>query len=161
MKNAIAIIIIVALGYAACDKTKEKRDKKTEPGILESDRQANGGKLRFYLEGKAMHDKYFVAQFTPKGDLFEKDNLQLYNYNSGSDKYPQILINIDYLESDLQEWNGKSFPLDYLIFTADKNATPLKSLLELSKFANASRQPSPETDWPSSSRSRTSPASSW
>ena len=89
------------------------------------DRQSNGGMLRFNLGGKNMHDRYFGAQFTPRGDIFKKDNLQLYNYNIGSDKFPKFIISIDHIESDLQKWQGETFPMAFLAFTPEKNSTPL------------------------------------
>jgi hypothetical protein len=91
----------------------------------EIDRRSNGGLLRFNLSGKNMHDRYFGAQFTPRGEFFKKDNLQLYNYHIGSDKFPKFIISINHKESDLQKWEGESFPMDFLAFTPQQNSTPL------------------------------------
>ncbi len=132
MRNQILIFLIIFLTLSCGEKRKSARDQKPQGSIHAdrpdlSDREPNGGMLRFTLEGKAMFDKYFVAQFTPRGDLFNMDNLQLYNYNPGSDKYPQFIISIDYKESDLRNWAGKTFPLDFLAFTAAANTLPLNS----------------------------------
>jgi len=132
MRNQILIFLIVLLALSCGEKRKSLHDRMPQGTIHAdqpdlSDREANGGMLRFTLEGKAMFDKFFVAQFTPRGDLFNTDNLQLYNYNPGSDKYPQFIINIDYEESDLHNWAGKTFPLDFLAFTAAENTLPLNS----------------------------------
>jgi hypothetical protein len=99
--------------------------KKQEAGS--PDRSSNGGMLRFKLGNKTMHDKYFIALFTPRGNLFKEDNLQLYNYNVGSDKYPQIIININYNSSDLNAWAGKVLPIDFLAFTPAPDQMPLRS----------------------------------
>jgi hypothetical protein len=124
--------IVLGVVLVGCGKKKEpetirpQRDfQMSQPD--QTDRQSNGGMLRFTLEGKTMHDSYFVALFTPRGDLFQNDNLQLFNYSLGSNKYPQFLINLDYRESDLQNWQDKKFPLDFLAFTPAPNQVPFTS----------------------------------
>ena len=136
MKKKLFLFGLCFLLFFACEKKKEPQviRPKGEFNVRkpeQSDREPNGGKLRFTLNGKTMHDDFFVAQFTPRGDVFDKDNLQLYNYNFGSDKYPQFIINIDYRESDLKKWEGKKFPLDFLAFTAAPNTVPFNSKGEL------------------------------
>ena len=83
---------------AACQK-----DKELQPHDVmrprQSDYKPNGGLLRFTLGDKPMHDSFFEAQFTPRGQMFDTDNLQLYNYNLNSDKYPQLLINVNNVDS--------------------------------------------------------------
>jgi hypothetical protein len=119
-------MLLSLLLLSACGQ-KEDSEKQT----VTTDRGSNDGLLRFVLAGKSMHDSFFSAQFTPRGDLFKKDNLQLYNFNPESNKYPRFLINIDYQQSDLKQWKGKRFPLDYLAFTPSPGAKPLKSRGEL------------------------------
>ena len=128
-KKLFLCLLLVVLG-GSCKQREQQPVQKGDFNIYEpeqSDRKANGGKLRFTLGGKAMHDNFFVAQFTPKGDLFGSDNLQLYNYNFGSDKYPQFLVSIDHTESDLKKWEDKTFPLDFLAFTVSKHSAPFHS----------------------------------
>ena len=131
MKKKVFFACLVLLLIFACQRKKERVIRPegsfdiSTPDL--SDRNPNGGMLRFTLDGKRMHDKYFVAMFTPRGDLFEKDNLQLFNYNLGSDKYPQFIINVDHKESDLKKWQGIDLPLDFLAFTAAPNTVPLNS----------------------------------
>jgi len=130
IKKSFFALLIVAMLIGCGKKDKQKTDfQVSHPS--QSDRQPNGGMLRFTIDDKSMHDKYFVAQFTPRGDMFEYDNLQLFNYNIGSDKYPQFIININYKESDLKKWEGKSFPLDFLAFTPSPKAIPLNSRGEI------------------------------
>lgn len=93
----------------------------------QSDQKPNGGMLRFTLGDKPLHDSFFEGQFTPRGDVFEFDNLQLYNYNFESEKYPQLLININHKESDLANWIGQSLPIEFIAFTAAPNTVTLKS----------------------------------
>lgn len=135
MKKKIFLALIIPLLVFSCGKKEEKVVRPeghfNVSASDKSDRDPNGGMLRFTLGGKTMHDKYFVAQFTPRGDIFEKDNLQLYNYNLGSDKYPQFIINIDFKESELKNWQGKIFPLDFLAFTAAADTPPFNSTGEL------------------------------
>ena len=123
MKRITAFLFILIL-FLACgdDSQHEKRTK---------DRQPNGGVLRFVLDGKSMYDRFFEAQFTAKGDLFKTDNLQLYNFGVGSDKYPKFMINLDTIESDINKWQGLTFPLNFLIFTPAPNKPLLGSSGEL------------------------------
>ena len=100
MKYCIGIFILALV--ISCGTDNGKSDNQ-------SDRKSNGGMIRFVLNDKTMHDRYFVAQFTPRGHLFETDNLQLYNYRIDSDKYPQIFFNLDYKESDLNKWRKSHF----------------------------------------------------
>lgn len=97
----------------------------------QGDRGDNGGFVRFTVEGKAMHDDYFVAQFTPAGDLFDSDNLQLFNYNTGSSKYPQLLMDINYQQSNLKLWKAQSLPTSVLAFSVSPQAPPLQSTGEV------------------------------
>lgn len=92
-----------------------------------NDREPNGGFVRLSLQGKAMHDRFFAAQFTPAGDLFKHDNLQLYNFNSGSEKYPQLLINLEYAQPELKKWQGLALPADMVAFSVSKHSKPLTS----------------------------------
>jgi hypothetical protein len=132
MTKRLFLIFLILISIVACGK-KKNIHRPSQPSPIQteladqSDRESNGGLLRFKLEGKAMYDKFFVAQFTPRGDLFAMDNLQLYNYNLGSDKFPQFIINLDYKESDLSKWEGKVFPMDFLAFTIAPNTLPLNS----------------------------------
>ena len=133
MKKKV-FFLLLALGMSAieCEKPGSRPQDDLEATQPEkSDRESNGGRLRLTLQDRAMHDKFFVAQFTPRGALFRKDNLQLYNYNLGSDKYPQFLISIDYEESDLKRWVGIKFPLDFLAFTPSADALPYQSTGQL------------------------------
>ncbi len=93
----------------------------------QSDRKPNGGLLRFTLGDKPLHDSYCEAQFTPRGEMFEFDNLQIYNYNLESDKYPQLLINVNHKESDPANWVGETLSIDMMAFTAAPNTETLKS----------------------------------
>jgi hypothetical protein len=132
MKKKLFLLPLLLFIITSCNNEKEPQTV-TQKGDFDvhepdqSDKSANNGKLRFTLEGKPMHDNYFVAQFTPKGDMFENDNLQLYNYNLGSNKYPQFMLSIDNKESNLKNWEGQTFPLDFLAFTAAENTTPFNS----------------------------------
>jgi hypothetical protein len=92
-----------------------------------NDREANGGFVRLTIQGKPMHDRFFAAQFTPAGDLFKNDNLQLYNFNSGSEKYPQLLINVEHLQPELKKWEGQALSADVVAFTVSKYSKPLTS----------------------------------
>lgn len=121
----------IVFAVCSCEKNKEIDQTVDVHNPSQSDRKSNGGLLRFTLDEKAMHDKFFEAQFTPRGEVFEYDNLQLYNYNFGSDKYPQMLINLDYRESDLKKWQDRTFPLDFMAFTASPNVPPLNSKGEI------------------------------
>lgn len=136
MKIKLFLILILITVFAGCNREKEPKTIRPKGDFNvhepdQSDRQPNGGKLRFTLDRKQMHDDFFVAQFTPKGDMFEYDNLQLYNYNLGSDKYPQFIVSIDFSESNLKAWEGKTFPLDFLAFTASENTLPFNSRGEI------------------------------
>ena len=130
IKKSFLALLIIGMLMGCGKKEKQKTDFKVSLPS-QSDRQPNGGMLRFTIDDKSMHDKYFVAQFTPRGDVFEYDNLQLYNYNIGSDKYPQFIINLNFKESDLKKWQGKTFPLDFLAFTPSPRAIPLNSRGEI------------------------------
>ncbi len=118
-KIYLVLVMIVVMLFMSCGGDDDPTSGQAK------DRQSNGGMLRFNLSGKNMHDRYFGAQFTPRGDIFKRDNLQLYNYNIGSDKFPKFIISIDHTESDLQKWEGESFPMDFMAFTPEKNSAPL------------------------------------
>ena len=125
IKKTFLLFLIFSVFLGCSKKNDQNKTSST------SDREPNGGMLRFTLEEKSMHDNYFVAQFTPRGDIFENDNLQLYNYQIGSDKYPQLIISIDHKESDLKTWQGKMFPLEVMALTLGPKTTPLNSSGEL------------------------------
>jgi hypothetical protein len=127
MYYKLFLIFLLAIGLASCQKAEKNEKSALKAREQLSDRVSNDGMLRFVLAGKSMHDEFFIAQFTPQGNLFEKDNLQLCNYNIGSDKYPQFIININHDSSNLKEWEGKTFPLDFLAFTPASDARPLDS----------------------------------
>ena len=136
MKIKLFLFPLLIFLFAFCNKEKEPETITPEGNFNvykpdQSDRNSNGGKLRFTLDNKVMHDDFFIAQFTPKGEMFEHDNLQLYNYNFGSDKYPQFIINIDFDNSDLKNWEGQTFSLDFLAFTASPNTVPFNSKGEI------------------------------
>lgn len=137
MKIKFLFLLLLPLLVSFCSKKKEAEQVVRPQGEFQvsrpspSDREPNGGMLRLNLDGKVMHDKFFVAQFTPRGDIFERDNLQLFNYNLGSEKFPQLIINLDYKESDLRLWQGQTLPLDFLAFSAAADAPPLNSTGQL------------------------------
>ena len=112
---------------SVCQKEKDVKQPHDVTHPRQSDRKPNGGLLRFTLGDKPLHDTFFEAQFTPRGQVFDIDNLQLYNYNLNSDKYPQLLINIDYKESDLSKWQNQSLPIQTLAFTAAPNTPTMQS----------------------------------
>ena len=77
-----ALIVTLILSISSCGK-KEKKPKVVQPAPEfqtsvpdNSDRQPNGGMLRYTLAGRVFEDEYFVALFTPRGDIFRTDNLQ-------------------------------------------------------------------------------------
>lgn len=135
MRSKLILVVVFFLIFYVthCAKKDEKpktirpapKFQKSQPD--DSDRQPNGGMLRYKLEGRLFEDDFFVAMFTPRGDIFRYDNLQLFNYNVGSDKYPQFIISIDNTESDLVKWQGKTYPLDFCSLTAVRNTVPLNS----------------------------------
>ncbi|MBN1559721.1 hypothetical protein JW998_05695 [candidate division KSB1 bacterium] len=110
----------------ACQKEKELQPHDVMHP-RQSDRKPNGGLLRFTLGDKPLHDSFFEAQFTPRGQVFDADNLQLYNYNLNSDKYPRLLITVNTVESDLSKWIDQSLPIETLAFTAAPNVPTMKS----------------------------------
>ncbi len=100
------------------DDTAERR-----PSVFRktADRRSNGGFLYLRLNDKQMRDRFFEALFTPRGELFPTDNLQLYNFNAGTNKYPKILFSVDRMESDLKKWKGIKVPVDCLLFSPAPN----------------------------------------
>ena len=119
MRIKLFFLCTLILVFSACKKDENLQKAPhdvTKPA--QSDRKPNGGFIRFTLDERPMHDAFFEAQFTPRGDVFEFDNLQLYNYNLGSKKYPQIIISINYKQSDLKKWQGHKFSLQNFTFTA-------------------------------------------
>jgi hypothetical protein len=114
--------LLLVLIFVGCSSKEESGVSSTT-----GDRTNNGGRLRLSMEGKVMNDPFFVAQFTPRGDLFVKDNLQLYNYDLGSDKYPRLLISIDSEESDLNKWEGNIYPMDVFALTLQQGTKPFTS----------------------------------
>lgn len=136
MKIKLFLFLLLSFTILFCNKNKDQ-ETNTAQGDFDihqpdqSDRTSNGGKLRFTLDEKVMHDDFFVAQFTPKGDMFDFDNLQLYNYNFGSDKFPQLIINIEFDDSNLKSWEGRTFPMEFLAFTASPATAPFNSSGEI------------------------------
>ncbi|HNR66976.1 MAG TPA: hypothetical protein PKN04_02635 [bacterium] len=123
MKRIVFALLVICF-VIAC-----KNQPHDQP--YQSDREPNGGLLRMTIEGRPMHDRFFVAQFTPKGELFETDNLQLFNYNIDSEKYPKLLISIDHLENELKNWQKQAFPLDVFALILEENTVPLQAKGEL------------------------------
>ncbi len=118
MTKRIFLLLCVFFFFLNCGgKTKSDTD----------DRGSNGGFVRFAVEGKNMHDDFFVAQFTPAGDLFKTDNLQLFNFNQGSDKYPQLLLDINFAQSDLKKWQAQTLTADMLAFSVSASSSPLQT----------------------------------
>jgi hypothetical protein len=130
MTRKIFMLLIACSLIAGCEKKPEK-ERKQAPLASVGDSSDNGGMLRFTLEGKAMHDRFVVAQFTPRGDLFAEDNLQIYNYDIQSDKYPRILLSISSKQSDLRQWQGKTLTMDLLAFTVSAQTAPLTAQGEI------------------------------
>ena len=100
--------------------------------------QDNGGFLRLQLEGKRLRDHFLVAQFTPRGDLFSHDNLQFYNYDLDSEKYPRLLISVDHLESELAKWEGEVFPMTVCALTVEQGHKTLygQGRIKITKVAD-------------------------
>ncbi len=127
MRIKLFFLFFVIL-LVACQKDESQRTFAHDVNRpAQSDRKPNGGMLRLTLDEKVMHDPFFEAQFTPKGEVFQHDNLQLYNYNLNSDKYPRLLISIDASESDLKQWQGKSFSLETMAFTPSAGVAALNA----------------------------------
>jgi hypothetical protein len=118
MAKRILLSLCVFLFFLNCGQ------KKTQGN---DDRASNGGFVRFSLQGKNMHDNFFVAQFTPAGDLLKIDNLQLYNFDTGSSKYPQLLMDINFHQSELKNWQAQTIAIDVLAFSVSPLATPLRT----------------------------------
>ena len=118
MTKRIFTLVCAATLLLACGKKNKTTD---------DDRGDNGGFVRFSVEGKKMHDEYFVAQFTPAGDMFDRDNLQLYNFNPGSTKYPQLLISLNHPQRDLKKWQFETLATEVLAFSVSGQTTPLQS----------------------------------
>ena len=132
MRIKLFFLCMLIFVFSACQKDdnlgKAPHDVKKP---AQSDLKPNGGFIRFSLDEKPMHDSFFEAQFTPRGDVFEFDNLQLYNYNLDSEKYPQIIFTIDFEESSLQAWQGLTFSLESVTFLASEDAPPMTATGEL------------------------------
>lgn len=140
MRIKFFFLCAIILLMIACQKdenlSKQPHDV-TRP--RQSDRKPNGGLLRFTLGDKPMHDAFFEAQFTPRGEVFEYDNLQLYNYNLESDKYPQLFISVNYKESNVDKWMNLSLPVETMAFAAAENVPVLKAengILKVTKVTN-------------------------
>ena len=126
MAKKILLWLIALALIGGCAKKEEKEHKQpTLPSV--GDSADNGGMLRFTVEGKAMRDRFVVAQFTPRGDLFTEDNLQIYNYDIDSAKYPRLLISVNTSESDLKKWQGKILTAEDVAFTVSDRSAPLTS----------------------------------
>jgi hypothetical protein len=129
MKNFYRTIFVVIILFLipGCEKTGKS-----------SDRLSNGGMLRYTIEDQSTHELYVVAQFTPRGDLFDKDNLQIYNYNLDSEKYPRLLISIDHKESNLEDWKNISFsqPLFALTPSPDVSPLPIKGTITITQVSD-------------------------
>jgi hypothetical protein len=122
MVKRFLLLVLAGCGLLSCGGHK---------GDGRNDREPNGGFVRLTLQGKPMHDRFFAAQFTPAGDLFKNDNLQLFNFNSGSEKYPQLLINVEHPQPDLKKWQGLALNAEVMAFTVSKHSTPLTSAGEV------------------------------
>ena len=132
MRIKLFFICMLILALSACQKDETlPRAPYDVKQPAQSDLKPNGGFIRFTLDEKPMHDSFFEAQFTPRGDVFEFDNLQLYNYNLGSEKYPQIIISVDYNQSDLNAWQGLTFSLENVTFSASAETAPMTATGEL------------------------------
>ena len=132
MRIKMFFMCMSILFFSACQKDENLQKAPHDVAKpAQSDEKPNGGFIRFTLDERPMHDSFFEAQFTPRGDVFEIDNLQLYNYNFGSKKYPQIIISIDYKQSDLQKWQGQKFSLQNFTFTAAAGAPPMAASGEI------------------------------
>ena len=84
MRIKMFFLVMMILLFSACGKDEGLQQAPhdvTKPA--QSDKKPNGGFIRFTLDERPMHDAFFAAHFTPGGDVFEFDNLQLYNYNIG------------------------------------------------------------------------------
>ncbi len=128
MRIKIFFLCVVFLFAIACQKDENLNKLPHDVSRpKQSDQKPNGGMLRFTLGDKPLHDSFFEAQFTPRGDMFDSDNLQLYNYNLDSDKYPQLLIHVNYKESDVANWVDQTLPIELLAFTPAPNTETMKS----------------------------------
>lgn len=130
-KKYLPLLGLLALLLVACPEKGEQTAHPKKPLVTVGDRSDNGGWLRLTLEGKTMHDRFVVAQFTPRGDLFQADNLQIYTYDIDSDKYPRFLLSLSLRESDLRLWQAQQFPMDTLAFTVAPELKPLSSRGEI------------------------------
>ncbi|HNW58799.1 MAG TPA: hypothetical protein PKI62_03890 [bacterium] len=124
MTRRIFLALVALMVLLGCGK-KQDKPRQQAPLAAVGDRTDNGGMLRFTVEGKTMHDRFVVAQFTPRGDLFPEDNLQIYNYDIQSDKYPRLLLSINSRESDLRRWQDQSLPAELVAFTVSAQSPPL------------------------------------
>lgn len=138
MRTKLFFLLCAVLCAAFCQKDKSGLPPYDAARPAQSDRKPNGGLLRFTLDSKLMHDTFFEAQFTPRGDVFQFDNLQMYNYNFGSDKFPRLLISIDHEDSDLEQWSGLTVPMDLLVFTPASGTAPFSARGEI-KIKNADK----------------------
>lgn len=119
-------LVILAI-FMGCSR-KEASDQKPAAELTTTgDAAGNGGFLKIHLQGKWIRDPFFVAQFTPRGDLFSRDNLQFYNYDIQSQKYPRLLISIDFLESDFKKCEGRIFPMNVFVLTIEKGTPALQA----------------------------------
>ncbi len=119
-------LMILAI-FMGCSRQEESDQNPAVEQTTTGDAAGNGGFLRMHLQGKWIRDSFFVAQFTPRGDLFSKDNLQFYNYDIQSQKYPRLLISIDFLESDFKKWQGRVYPMDVFVLTIEKETAALQA----------------------------------
>ena len=124
-KKLFLLLLLVFLVACGTDKPPDHGHLDVKQP-LQSDREPNGGMLRVHLADKAMHDEFFEAQFTPAGDLYKTANLQLYNYNYQSDKFPQFIITLNHAPNNLLKWEKKQFPLN-LIVTIAADRPPMRA----------------------------------
>ena len=96
MRIKLFFLCALFLFTVACQKDEDPAQAHDVTRPKQSDQKPNGGLLRFTLGDKPLHDSFCEAQFTPRGEMFEHDNLQLYNYNLNSEKYPQLILNINH-----------------------------------------------------------------
>jgi hypothetical protein len=132
MRTKLFFLLFAVLCAAFCQRGEKSGLPPYDAARpAQSDRKPNGGMLRFTLDGKLMHDTFFEAQFTPRGEVFQFDNLQMYNYNFGSDKFPRLLISIDHTASDLEQWSGLTAPMDLMAFTPAAGKKPFSARGEI------------------------------
>lgn len=127
----LGLFCICAGIFASCNKKDSKTDQTSELDkkqvINVQNNMSNGGDLEVTFGTKIIKDDYLVAQFTARNEIFRIDNLQIFNYDVNSDVYPQFLISIDANESDLKNWQNKSYALNLCSLILDEDSVPSRS----------------------------------